>query len=347
MNPNLPDRLRVETERLRRSWSRHPAEMLREYMVAGIHDPWINPQSIHSRHLVLETAFPGRFEALKREELRFALAMNWLLPVLRDAIIPEELEALAHALELGADDAEGLSIPHWLLDIRSGLPREVDGAMVADPVLETVLDARRMGPSAARARGHQRFAAVWRQVLRDEPVAGLDVLEAGCGSANDYRAMESCGLVRHLRYLGVDLCEANIVNARALFPGARFEVGNLLELGHGDGEFGCTVVHDVLEHLSLEACDMAVAELARVSREGVFIGFFQMHEGEDDVVREVDDYHWNTLSLPRMRRRFALHGWRAEATHVASWLRWAGGPEAAYYETAYDLILAREVARTT
>jgi len=321
--------------------------MLREYMVAGIHDPWINPQSIHSRHFLLEAAFPGRFEGLEREEIRFALAMNWLLPVLRDTVALEEVEALAHALERGADDAEGLPIPHWLLEIRSGLPRTVEGEVVPDAVLETVLDARGNGPSAARVRGCRRFATVWRQVLGHESPAGLEVLEAGCGSANDYRAMESCGLARHLRYLGVDLCDANIANARELFPGAGFEPGNLLELGRGDGEFGCTIVHDVLEHLSPEACDVAVAELARVSRERVFIGFFQMHEGEDDVVREVDEYHWNTLSLPRMRRRFAGHGWRSEATHVASWLRWAGGPGGAYYDTAYDLILTREAGRGT
>ena len=43
--------------------------------------------------------------------------------------------------------------------------------------------------------------------------------------------------------------------------------------------------------------EVAVAEICRVTCEGICAGFFGMHEEEDPIVRPVDDYHWNTLSL--------------------------------------------------
>ena len=54
----------------------------------------------------------------------------------------------------------------------------------------------------------------------------LSVLEAACGSANDYRFIEAFGLARLLDYTGFDLCEKNIFNAKQLFPMAQFNVDN-------------------------------------------------------------------------------------------------------------------------
>lgn len=341
MSQELSPELREETDRLRRSWSRHPAEMLRDYMVAGIHDPLLNPQSIHARHPAGHAAFPGQFHGLKREELRFAVAMGWLNQVLRVGIDADELAAVTHALEHGADDAEGVAIPGWILDIHARLPVELDGVLVPDYLLNSLHEAGRTGPEQARQRALGTIARAWRSALDAAPIAGMTVLEAACGSANDYRGLDACGLTRHIQYRGFDLCEANIVNARALFPSARFEVGNVLQIDAPAMAFDCCIAHDLLEHLSPPACDQALGELVRVTRQRLFLGFFQMHEGPDHIVRPVDEYHWNTLSLPWIRHHISALGMETEAFHLETWLRWVTGASGTYYDTAYDLIASR------
>ena len=67
-------------------------------------------------------------------------------------------------------------------------------------------------------------------------------------------------------------------------------------------------VHDLLEHLSPEGLERAIAELCRVTRRAMFIGFFQMHEGAEHIIRPVDEYHINTLSLSRVRASFERQG---------------------------------------
>jgi len=74
------------------------------------------------------------------------------------------------------------------------------------------------------------FEAIWRELLAGEQPRRICVLEPACGSANDYRFLDTFGIARLLDYVGFDLCEKNIVNASGMFPGVRFKVGNVLEI---------------------------------------------------------------------------------------------------------------------
>src|ERR1051326_1394858 len=99
------DTLKLESEKLVRSWMQHESAKLRDYLVAGVEDPRINLQSILSRHFLIRSIFGQKFHVLMEHECRFGAVMNWLT-VLAANSDAEELDALAHALRRGADNAE-------------------------------------------------------------------------------------------------------------------------------------------------------------------------------------------------------------------------------------------------
>jgi ubiquinone/menaquinone biosynthesis C-methylase UbiE len=168
------------------------------------------------------------------------------------------------------------------------------------------------------------------------------VLEPACGSANDYRFFHSYGLAPWLDYSGLDLCASNIQNAHELFPDVRFGVGNVFEIDAPDKAFDLCVVHDLFEHLSLEGMQVAVDEICRVTRAGICVGFFQMEEIRDHIVRPLNDYYCNLLSMVRMRELFAAHGFRAQVIHIGTFLRDQLGCELTHNPNAYTFILWAE-----
>lgn len=166
-------------------------------------------------------------------------------------------------------------------------------------------------------------------------------MEPACGSANDYRFLDRFGVARHLDYVGFDLCEKNVRNARAMFPGVRFEVGNVLAIDAPDGAFDYGFVHDLFEHLSVEAMEAAVGEVCRVARRAIAVGFFNMHAAERHVVRRVGDYHVNGLSLPRTVSLFRRHASAVEVIHVDALLRSRFACPDTHNRDAYTLIVTR------
>jgi SAM-dependent methyltransferase len=169
----------------------------------------------------------------------------------------------------------------------------------------------------------------------------LSVLEPACGSANDYRFFAAFGLARRIDYSGFDLCEKNVANAQAMFPKARFAVGNVFAIDVADNAFDCAVVHDLFEHLSPQGLAAAVREVCRVTCRSLCVGFFNMDEIDEHEVRPVEEYHWNTLSMARTRELFARHGFTGQVLHVGSFLKWQFGAEATHNPRAYTFVLHR------
>ncbi|MHC4510967.1 MAG: class I SAM-dependent methyltransferase [Planctomycetota bacterium] len=306
--------MKLETERLRQSWMRHGRDTLGNYLVRDVEDPRINVQSILTRHFLIERLLGSRFEFLMEQELRFGLVVNWLLGLLKKSVNAEQLRSVLDALLAGRDDAEGLQIPsyisqtfadlmlpNYICDLLNWAPVETTEAPIPEHLMST-------------------FQAIWREVLAGEQAEQISVLEPACGSANDYRFLEAFGLARLLDYTGFDLCEKNITNAREMFTAARFNVGNVLEIDAADGAFDCCFVHDLFEHLSVEALDVAVAEICRVTRKGICAGFFNVHDGDEHIVRAVGDYHWNTLSAAKTGALFERHGFAVRVNHIEALL---------------------------
>jgi SAM-dependent methyltransferase len=319
--------LREETAGLVQAWAHADPGVLQDYLVQDVEDPRINVQSLLTRHFLAELLFPGRFAALKAEELRFAAAMNWLLRLAKASPSREQLDLLLAELRdrtAGIHEtagAPGLALPSHVARTSAALPKRADGVSIPAYVRET-LARWRAQPDRHALLGSDLalFQTLWFDRMAGAEAQPLTVVEPACGAANDYRFLEAFGLAWFLDYTGFDLCAANIAHARRLFPGTRFEAGNVLEIAAPDGAFEACFVHDLFEHLSLRALKRAVAEVCRVTRRVLRIHFFSMHDGPEHLVRPVRTYHWNTLSLPRTKELFLRQASAVETVHVAAFL---------------------------
>jgi hypothetical protein len=338
------DSLKLESEKLARSWMQHEPAKLREYLVAGVEDPRINLQSILSRHFLVRSFFGEKFRELMEHECRFAAAMNWLTALAANRE-REELNVVFHALQLRADNAEGIEIPRFILNTFTSLPLSF-GALEISNYIETILTERpRSASSGAEAAvALNTFQILWQQILAAEgspPGPPLTVFEPACGSANDYRFLHSFGIARFLDYTGIDLCSKNIQNAEALFQDPHFEQGNVFEINAQDNAFELSFVHDLFEHLSTEGLQIALKELCRVTRRAICANFFQMDEIPEHVVRPTDEYHWNLLSMDQIKNLFAAHGFFGQIIQIKSFLGQEFGCDYTHNPNAYTFILYR------
>jgi SAM-dependent methyltransferase len=338
------ERLDKEAQRLAQSWMQCDAAMLRDYLVAGVEDPRRNVQSILMRHFLIVGFFGKRFAELLEQELRFSVVVNWTWQALKQIASEQDLHSVRHALEIGSDNADGLPIPRFLAKAVASLPGTFNGVAIPN-YLEHILRLP-LAKWADREEAEETlatFQAAWKSVLAQAAGSAtrLSVVELACGSANDYRFLEAFGLAAFLDYTGLDLCETNIYNAQALFPQARFAVGNAWAIPAPDQSFDCAVVQDLLEHLSLEALEATLAEMCRVTRRSLCLGLFNAGEQEEHLIRPVDLYHWNTLSVPRLRARLNAHGFDVEAVHIDTFLKWRFGCDTAHNKNAYTLFAER------
>lgn len=297
----MEERFERESEGLRRSWERLDREVLQKYLVQGVEDPRINVQSILTRHFLVRALFGEHFDELAEHELRFALVMNWLLGLLKRRIQTWQLQAVLSSLISGESQADEISIPiyvsqtfatlavpNYMCNLFNWASSETEDDSIPEYLMGT-------------------FQTIWREVFEGEQAERISVVEPACGSANDYRFIDGYGIGRLIDYAGFDLCEKNVRNAKAKFPDVRFEMGNVLGIEAEDSAFDLCFVHDLFEHLSLDAMEAAISEVCRVTGKGVCVAFFNMHEGSEHVVKTVDLYHWNKLSAPRTKELFERH----------------------------------------
>src|SRR6185436_21146241 len=91
----------------------------------------------------------------------------------------EERHAVLHALESEADNAEGVPIPHFLSAISGSLPTQLNAIAIPNYVHDFLRSADNQSTDT--------FLSIWRAALANEQPQPVSVLEAACGSANDYR----------------------------------------------------------------------------------------------------------------------------------------------------------------
>ena len=326
---------KLETQRLIKSWMQHDRGRLHYYLVQDVEDPRVNVQSILTRHFLIKQLFGDRFDDLMEHELRFSLVVNWLLGLLKKSTKPVRLHTLLDALLEREDEAEGIEIPpyvsktfdlllvpNYMCDLFSWVPLETAEVPIPKYLIST-------------------FQMIWREVLADEERQDISVLEPACGSANDYRFIDAFGIARLLNYAGFDLCEKNIYNSRQMFPNARFEVGNVLEIDDEDDTFDFCFVHDLFEHLSVEAMEAAIAEVCGITRKEICAGFFNMHDGPRHIIQTVRDYHWNKLSLAESKAVFEQYASSVQVIHVDTYLRSKFRCHDTHNKWAYTLIASK------
>lgn len=332
----MEENLELETQRLTKSWMRHDRKILRDYLVKDVEDPRINVQSILTRHFLVRHLFGEQFDDLMEHELRFSLVMNWVLRLLKKPIHLWQLQTVLDALLRGEGNAEGLEIPSYITETFSSLtlPNYICDVLSGWPV-ETC-------DGSIPAYFLSTFQAIWQEVLTCEHSQRISVLEPACGSANDFRFIDAYGIGQFLDYTGFDLCEKNIRNARQMFPKSCFKVGNALEIEAEDKAFDYCFVHDLFEHLSIEAMQVAIGQICRVTRRGVCAGFFNMHEDDRHVLRAVGNYHWNRLSVEETKSDFEQYGFIVQVIHIDSFLRSRFDFPDAHNKRAYTFIIHPE-----
>jgi ubiquinone/menaquinone biosynthesis C-methylase UbiE len=185
------------------------------------------------------------------------------------------------------------------------------------------------------------YAEHWRRALGGRRARRLRVLELACGSANDYRAMADYGLARFLDYTGIDLNPTNIDNASRRFSSVDFRVGSILALPFPDRSVDYVVAFDIFEHLSLEAMRVALDEAVRVSRRGLYLGFFRMADVPEHVPEPRGRYHYNLLSASRIREYLEPHYPSVEVLHMSGFLRERFGYEHSYNSRAWSIVAER------
>jgi len=161
------------------------------------------------------------------------------------------------------------------------------------------------------------FGQRWREALAAQKAAPLRVIEFACGSANDYRAMADYGIARFLNYSGIDLNEKNIKNAKRRFPDVDFRVGSILSLQEKKRSADYVIGFDILEHLSLQGMDIALKSAERLARLGIYFAFFRMDEVPEHEEHPRGNYHYNLLSVDRMREYMERRYRSVQLIHIA------------------------------
>jgi len=127
------------------------------------------------------------------------------------------------------------------------------------------------------------IALTERELLRGFPILGDGpILEVGCGEggnlANLLSGVDRVGAV----IVGLDLFEQKVAFASRNVIQARFVCGDALSLPFRDHTFAAVLCRDLLHHV--ERCDVALAELRRVSKPKGTIWIFEPN-GSNPLMR--------------------------------------------------------------
>lgn len=331
----MDSNLKQETENLRQAWQQYEPAQLLDYLVRDVQDPRINIQSILSRHFLIDRIFDTSDELsyLMAHEMRFALVANWVLQLRKDDIAAYEMSGLLDALFSKKNHSLNRHIPRYVsqtfdsLDLQNYICSLLTYRQIEDgepPIVSYLMNT---------------FQTIWRQVLEGQQAERISVIEPACGSANDWRFIDGAGFARFVDYCGFDLCDKNIQNAKSMFGKIDFRVDNALNIEQKDNAFDYCFTHDLFEHLSIEAMEIAIAETCRVTRNQMCIHFFNMRDMDQHVVEKTGYYHWNMLSCDKTKRIFQRYASKVEVIRIDSLLQEKFACSDTHNKDAYTFIV--------
>ena len=301
----------AESENLRNAWLRHPPGFLDSYLVQGVENPCINPQSVTIRALLVDTLLPGQHRDLAEQEMLYAACACTTIAAAGRGLFDLFTGALEG--EPAADAA--LPVPAFLKEIRDKkppLPFSLRG--VWQQVFQSILNSYSNFTSP--------FEPLWRERLASAKTDRPSLIEVACGSANDFRYFPRYGLDALIDYTGVDICPTNVANAQRRCPTGTFREGNALALPFPDKSFDFYLTFDLFEHLSLAAVHQALREAARVTRRKLWLSFFSLESRPEHLEVPSPPYYLNILSLERTLEELSRLGCAATVIDLpAEWPR--------------------------
>lgn len=323
----------TENRNLRRSWDRYTQDHLQSYLVVDVEDPRINCQSILSRALIIDSVWPGAFTGLIDAELRFGSVLTWLLNQLKQGVYCYDL---LDSIELN----NSTSCPLFVRETYQWLQSDI--CQINDYITTALIDVHSDDPQQFLYGGAlDTYTDIWQTILDTKQATPMRILEPACGSANDYRFMDQRGLSRFVTYTGIDIATKNIANAGRQFPQADFRVNSLLDSDFANESYDYVLVHDLFEHLSADAMQHALAEILRIARHQAWLHFFNVNHCHDHLIRPVEHYHWNKLSLDRLCDTITALGAEVEVISVSGLLQGKFDGYEHYNPGAYTLLVTK------
>jgi len=328
--------IELENERLRLSWNWMPREQLATYLSDMEQDQRINTQSILTRALLADTLWPGMFDALINEELRFGVVMTWLLEQVKsgrdrfklidDMCSPAGTAAFPTVVQETVAWLQTSSCPitDYATEALIYMPLDQSHSYLSESALNT-------------------FMMLWSSQLAGLRADRITVIEIACGSGNDYKAIRDFGLAAHISYSGFDISWKNVHNAKALFPGVNFFEASVLDFALPDSAFDYAFVHDLLGHLSPDGMELALAEIMRIVRKEAWIHCYNAADIKCHEIRPFDLYFRNRLSIPKFVRSLEKCGASVDVIDISTMLNQKFGfvPD---YTTSSVSFIARKKA---
>lgn len=162
-------------------------------------------------------------------------------------------------------------------------------------------------------RSQQRDWAVARLLHRNDvhSLAGLDILEVGCGSGGILGRLVGLGADER-RLAGIDLSEARIDEARRRLPGADLRVGSAHALPFPDASVDIVAQFTLFSSVVDAAVREAIArEMQRVLRPAGRVLWYEAHRATP-----TPDF----VPIPDAELRALFQGWRID--RASTTLRW-------------------------
>lgn len=314
MNPDTSTYdLESENENLRSAWNCYPEEHLAVYLSIEEQDQRINTQSILTRALLIDSLWPGRFNAWIDEELRFGVVMTWLLQALRAGA--DRWTLLNDLCALTSNERIPCIVRETWADLQS------DGCRLPDYISDALLFRNPDQPEFHLfAPPLDTFVKSWQTLLADLPSERVDVLEIACGSGNDYATIQDIGLSGHITYAGFDISWKNIQNARARFPGVNFFEASILNSGLPDNGVDYLFVHDLIGHLSPDGMEVALREIMRLVRKEAWIHCYNVIDADRHDVRPLSPYFRTRISATKLTASLEQAGADVETVSISALL---------------------------
>lgn len=291
-----------EGKRLGQRWDRISSSELDRYLIQDLEHPAYNAQSVLIRSFIIDRLFPTEATSIIEAELYYSACASFALAENRAG----RFALLYNAIKYSAPGYDLL--PFLQSDARDRFGKDFDVSQLLDDLAICL--------SVGFDHFRSPFEMTWKSFLSGREFQRCQMIEFGCGSGNDYRMWAASGLSSLLNYTGIDVSSANITNARNRFPEEKFIVGDVCSIQADDQSYDVAVAFDVYEHLSPRALKLALQESLRVTRDECWMSFFNVDSRPDHFVRELEDYHWNLLSIELLAEEVSASGFDVDIYNV-------------------------------